>query len=477
MAGRDFSRYESVIREFENQGHERELICDYIEAWEMKLKQNSNRSVDSLRNVLSKEMKNEKKKVVSEESIRTIPPPSLITTFPAGYPLNDEVVQNQLVKIGVNCINDQYFLESSAKIEINMINHLNIVSDYFKDTYSVSVKNTFEVNEEDFWIIGRIELNDDEDHDEYNLVTENENCQINFQNLEFFTVYPGQIILAKGFMNSNMFNPKQIEINALGDFSIDSALKKKLKIGLISGPFTGPDLDFSHFFSVLNAIKSEINVLILIGPFIDCENEKIKSCNFDIPSLNLKNCAFDEIIKNIFEYLSQIKGIQLIIVPHERELVHLYPLPIPQISRSIPCGLTCAASPAYLNIENLLVHVIPYDIVSEIAENMLIKSNGLVNKAQIALNQLIQQQCYLPIIPNTLPVEYSNFQHFLPSSLPNILIVNTKLSIQNNAVPGMTCIKAIPFVDGPRVGSYTIINASPTPDNLLVGVKNFRANF
>lgn len=477
MAGKMEVDYETVVEEFRDKGFGDEQIKDEIEAWKFGT---GSKNIYSLRTHLNKSLKvKEKKVLLQDEIISSLPPPSLITQYPQNCELNDDLEKHMNLHIESSSIENDYFLEDQAKVEANLLNHLKLVTSNFEDSYSVSLKKIFESEEEeeDFWVVGRVELNEDDEQDQYNLVTETEKCPINYLTLPNYTIYPGQIILTQGSLQSMTFIPKKILIDSFGDLSPESELNKKLKIGLLSGPFTGPDLDFTYFLSVLKVIANQVNILILVGPFVDCENEIIKSCNLNIPSLKIRNGSYEMIIHEIFSCLESIKNVKIVLVPHEREVVHLYPLPMPELSRSIPNNFICTTSPGFLNIENLIVHIVPYDILYEMNSVMSIRSNTLANKTQIALNQLIQQQSYLPLIPNNLPVEYSNFNHFVFEQIPNILIVNTKLSIQPNAVSGVTCVKMIPFVDGQRIGNYTIINSGKHNGKLLVNVKNYRANF
>jgi hypothetical protein len=480
MAGREQEVME-LKEEYIKKGCNIDQIDNTIEAWVL-----SKLSLGKLRASLDKLNRETKKNysipVASQETPFI---PTLKNTYSNSQNLNESYEDISLkIKNNLTLTNQTFFLEDQEMIELQLEQHREELHRFFKENYQFAEYTGNETPDQDIWVVGRVELRDDDDDDEYFLVTKIETYRLSLNEISDFAIFPGQVILVGGRIQNADIIVKNIITDPRKDLRIPVNLTSKLKIAVFSGPFTDSSLDFNHFFTTVSQVSKQVNLIIIVGPIVDCENEKIKSFSFKAPNSNIENCTYEQLLDTVLRALNSIKSCKILIVPHERETCHLFPLPMPelrtcyasQVENSIfPENLLTCQAPGFIEVNGLNIHIVPFDIVREISNLLNLKPQYGKNKIQIAMNQLIQQGTYLPVIPNNLPVEYTKFMHFCPESLPNILILNSELSVKFNSIPGVTCVKMIDYYDKKNIGNYSVITSVPGENELLVSLKEFRA--
>merc|ERR1719474_1791022 len=92
------------------------------------------------------------------------------------------------------------------------------------------------------------------------------------------------------------------------------------------GPFTGREsVEFTG--STMHSLAETVNarrpnVVVLMGPFTDCENERIKRGEID--------CSLDELFENLltaFLQSVQVDGVQIVVMPSTKDVHHFSAFP------------------------------------------------------------------------------------------------------------------------------------------------------
>eukprot|EP00487_Bulimina_marginata_P003506 TRINITY_DN1844_c0_g1_i3.p1 TRINITY_DN1844_c0_g1~~TRINITY_DN1844_c0_g1_i3.p1 ORF type:complete len:104 (-),score=5.80 TRINITY_DN1844_c0_g1_i3:99-410(-) len=97
------------------------------------------------------------------------------------------------------------------------------------------------------------------------------------------------------------------------------------------GPFTAKNsLEFTgspfHDFAKI-VVKKRPNIVMLMGPFTDSENELIKKCEI--------NCSFDELfnhlLNNFVKFVANSCG-KVIVIPSTKDIHHFFRISTAKIS-------------------------------------------------------------------------------------------------------------------------------------------------
>ena len=402
------------------------------------------------------------------------------------YNFNDLCIPRTF-PINYNVINEKYFFEDEGKIEENLENQLKMLTRKYSERHGVNVSRLTESSETEMHIVGRLYIEEKNDQELMHLEDSTGRILLNLEKIEQYSLFPGQIIMAKGLSDSLEFIVTELYTNTYTNpfANIPKTSNSKIMLGVVAGPFNSPLslesplLDFSVFLNFLNQIVKEVNLLIIIGPIVDSENEIIKTGNINIPSLGINDGSFEDIFNALNQYISNISthhNCSIIYIPHIREMCHVFPLPMPGLKESYQTACECPSSPAYLNIDGIDIDIVPYDIIHEIISGLVIRSKTLVNKISTALDSVFNQYCYMPIIPNSLPVEYSKYDKFCINRIPQIFISTSKMAFKPDMIPGIITVKAPIFSEGNKKGNYVIINISKNQGNFYdsVGIKQFK---
>lgn len=103
---------------------------------------------------------------------------------------------------------------------------------------------------------------------------------LNLSGVKQYSLYPGQIVAVEGT------NPTRHVLNAVRFFTKGYAdkpeppgLTKNLNIMIAVGPFTPSDnLCYQPLFDIMERVaKEEPHVLILVGPFVECNHPEVKN--------------------------------------------------------------------------------------------------------------------------------------------------------------------------------------------------------
>ncbi|OMJ73472.1 hypothetical protein SteCoe_27835 [Stentor coeruleus] len=485
MASEEINSIEELVKYF-SEYDEEENIRNNIEA--INLNFITNNQGGSLNSELKKKYSSKPKIYKRVKVGKSTNSFSILSKFPNEYPFDDQIISKKL-NISYPTIQDNYFLEESHVVSEKLQSHIDYMSALYSNYYKVLISRTNEESTTPIYIVGRIFICEEAGIETISIENRGK-VRLDIDNITEYALFPGQIVMVKGTSDTYTFIVSEI-ITEL--FKPSPTLpESQFLVGLVSGPFSTVDLDYSIFIAFLDKICTEVNALIIIGPIVDNDNEIIQEGIINIESLDIKNGSYEDIFNNIQGHLIKLKeeeSCEIIYVPHTREIQHIFPLPMPGLNYTFETkyklstdspekSLYYPPSPAKISIDGTRIHVVPYDFIHEIIQPAVLKSQKLINKISMSLLQTMNQHSYLPIMPNSLPVEYSKYEHFIFEQPPHILIVQSKFPVQFESVPGILCVKSTSFAEGNKIGNYSIINVAGggRSVNECIGVKNYRIN-
>lgn len=470
----NIGKIEELVREFQDMGYDPETIRNFIEAEKINDK---NRTFLTIRANLCKKYKPLQKKVKIEYQELKLHS-TLMSSFPQNYAFDDTCTVFQVPIEPFKRITDLYFLEDESEIDAGLSRHLEFIKAKFQVLHGIpSFSRVTEASERLIYVVGRVGFEEKNDIEQIFLEDSTGKIQLSLEEIEFYALFPGQIIMVEGTSDSLRFAVSKLYTATFDSIPPPLTSRQKVLIAVASGPFSTPDLNFSIFLNFIQQVQ--VNVLILIGPLVDCENAIVKSGNITIADLSIHDATYEEMFLALEGQIQQKcreKQCEVIIVPHIQEACHMYPLPLPSLKESFPTISDSPCNPALLLIDSIRIDIVPYDIVHEMISQTVIHSRTMTNKISTSLSNLFHQHSYLPVIPNSFPIEYSKFSHFCTRSPPNIFITTSKFPILTNAFPGVICVKSMSFNEPNNFGNYAVINISKSGSDFSqgIGVKYYK---
>ena len=472
---------EDLVREFVQNGYDAQMIRDHIEAEILNNKGLKN--IPAIKRSLDKKLpKPTIKKLTPNLAPIPIQTSTLTASHPVPYEFNDVCIPiPQGITPYYPSISDSYFLDEDEEIDRNLTAHFEFLKNLYQSTHNIQgFARLTESSDTEICVVGRVYIEEERDQETLYLEDSTGKIQLKLGGLETYSVFPGQIVMARGLSDSLQFTATELYTSSSNTLSKSPMTSnRKLMVAVAAGPFCTAELNFDIFLQFLDKITKEVNLLILIGPFVDSENKVIQKGNISIPSLNIEDGTYEAIFSVLDQhiYAARIANkCEVLLIPHVNEVCHVFPLPMPGLKESYPTNLECPCAPAQLVIDGIKIDVVPYDIVHELVSQTIIHAPTSINKITTALNNLFQQHCYMPVIPNSFPVEYSKFEHFCFQEFPNIFITTSRMPVNHTAVQGTICMRVLPFIEGKTHGSYAVINISKTYEHFNdgIGIKYFK---
>lgn len=191
-----------------------------------------------------------------------------------------------------------------------------------------------------------------------------ERVRLDLRDVATFTLFPGQIIGVKGVNSSGkrLFAKQIFEPPSLPVKAVDKEVR--LDVVVASGPFTSSEnLRFSALHSFLEFVqkmKPRPQVAILVGPFVDVEN--------NIVSSGCYHRAFHELFNEVVSTVMSKLGLfmQVFLVPSLRDVHHDMVFPQPAFNWGGQ-GLTCLANPTTLSLSSVVFGVSSTDVLKDLA--------------------------------------------------------------------------------------------------------------
>lgn len=237
----------------------------------------------------------------------------------------------------------------------------------------------------------------------------------------------------------------------------------------MNGPFYAKDnLDLGIFLKTLSIINSyNPHLLIINGPLIYSENEKIKSgfLGEDIENAKTYIEFFTEILQAINEIFKGNEQTQILIVPSLTDELNYYPLPQPpynfngnkliqNLELIVKGRIHFIGNPYVLEINEMICGIANYDLIKDMTANCVKSKNKSIIDS--ALETVLGQKSLYPILQNTIhhedaekiekiiTTDITQLNRFSFDTFPDLIITTS----------GM-----VPFIK--KINSTIFINSGP----------------
>lgn len=193
-----------------------------------------------------------------------------------------------------------------------------------------------------------------------------------------------------------------------------------LHMMVVAGPYCLRDsLDFSPLEQVLrHAAREKPQVLIVMGPFLDANNQKVCSGETTLPNdedgevHSFQEIYTEHVLPMLHKYLQPLRraSTEVLVMPSLDEVLCFHPLPQPAFDASLGPGLESdhlaalkrqgvkfLPNPAHLRINGVAVSVTSADALTPILREIVLRPEG--RKIEEALRLLLQQKTLFPVLP------------------------------------------------------------------------------
>jgi len=224
-------------------------------------------------------------------------------------------------------------------------------------------------------------------------------------------------------------------------------------MAIACGPFTqDSDLQYKPWSSLFKSLLSlRPGVVLLIGPFVDSNNEKIKTGDTDqTPTEHFHN----QFTEKLHEFLESCPNSLILIVPSVRDVINnhcVYPQsPLGVSDLSVDPRIKLLPNPCRFSLNDVSFAVTSVDVLFHLRKEQLVMRAEEVESLEIdgqlpatdtmaSLSRLIlQQRCFYPLFPSPLElshevnIDISHSEHLAlchedRACAPDVLIVPSRL--------------------------------------------------
>ncbi|KAH8251936.1 hypothetical protein KR038_011472 [Drosophila bunnanda] len=250
---------------------------------------------------------------------------------------------------------------------------------------------------------------------------ENSFLSLNFSRIKSASIFPGQVVLAKGFIpKGNSFVVEEIHTERKLTPPAPLKVDRELQFVVAAGPFThSTDLIYEPLHDLLNYLKEHRpDVLVLTGPFLDADHNIVSELAETFESF------FEKMIAGIMEVVGSHTTV-LIVASQKDAMVHsVYPTPPPTLRKTYP-NLHMLPDPSLVDLDGITLGVTSTDVVDHLLSHEFAANAG--ERMHRAINHLFHQGCFYPIYPpadedmafdSQLALKYAQIKQ-----LPNVLIL------------------------------------------------------
>lgn len=246
-----------------------------------------------------------------------------------------------------------------------------------------------------------------------------------------------------------------------------------------AGPFGSPE---NLRETVDYAISSEVDLLILVGPFV--EEHEVED------ELMTYAEHFSVLMEQyVFSRLRMVEcPPQVVLQPSLKDMHHdmVYPQPPFPVGavKGLPAGtLRCCPNPSILDVNNVIVASTSVDILMHINVEVLLQGSdpdAPLDRLSSFIHHMLCQRSFYPIYPsssgvgsssegNPIPIDYSHISLAEIPRLPDILLVPSKLTQFVKVVDGVICVNPRQVSFGRSVAKVVIHpdapSSSPSPSS------------
>ncbi|XP_020799738.1 DNA polymerase alpha subunit B [Drosophila serrata] len=250
---------------------------------------------------------------------------------------------------------------------------------------------------------------------------ENSFLSLNFSRIKSASIFPGQVVLAKGFIpKGNSFVVEEIHTERKLTPPAPLKVDRELQFVVAAGPFThSTDLIYEPLHDLLNYLKEHRpDVLVLTGPFLDADHSIVSELAETFESF------FEKMIAGIMEVVGSHTAV-LMVSSQKDAMVHsVYPTPPPTLRKTYP-NLHMLPDPSLVDLDGITLGVSSTDVVDHLLSHEFAANAG--ERMHRAINHLFHQGSFYPIYPpadedmafdSQLALKYAQIKQ-----LPNVLIL------------------------------------------------------
>jgi len=335
-----------------------------------------------------------------------------------------------------------------------------------------------EPSQRECYFLGRV-MNDGDDAETDKITTGNvvmesvdgKRARLNLSKLDSVSLFPGQIVVVRGGNDSG----KEVVVSAIYQ-NAGFAMRKRteteigsrpqpqsqcggvLEVLIACGPFTGREsVEFAG--STLHGFAETVNrrrpnVVVLMGPFTDSENERIKKGQIE--------CSLEEQFENLLAaFLQQIDpSTKVAVVPSTKDLHHFAAFPQRRYRVKAGCGpnVHFLPNPAELRLNNLRLGLCSADLLYDFCRIGLTKK--VPDRLLSLMTHCIDQQSFYPLQPPLLRMDCNEHRALYIHDKLDLLIMPSalkqfaKIHHETNTV----CINPSFLTRINRGGSFAAIN-------------------
>lgn len=275
--------------------------------------------------------------------------------------------------------------------------------------------------------VGMIHSEDDgplDSHSAFLSVSDIDNnsfLSLNFSRIKSCSIFPGQVVLAKGFIpKGNSFVVEEIHTERKLTPPNPLKVDRELQFVVAAGPFTdSTDLCYEPLHDLLNYLKDHRpDVLVLTGPFLDADHKTIGELAETFDSF------FEKMIAGIMDVVGSHTTVLMVSSQKDAMAHSVYPTPPPTLRKTYP-NLHLLPDPSMVDLDGISLGVTSTDVVDHLLSHELAANAG--ERMHRAINHLFHQGSFYPIYPpadedmpydSQLALKYAQIRQ-----LPNVLIL------------------------------------------------------
>ncbi|XP_062125556.1 DNA polymerase alpha subunit B [Drosophila sulfurigaster albostrigata] len=253
------------------------------------------------------------------------------------------------------------------------------------------------------------------------LDTEEKLLALNFSQLKSGSIFPGQVVLAKGFIpRGDTFVVEELHTDRKLTPPPPLKVERELQFVVAAGPYTNStDMCYERLHELLNYLREHRpDVLLLTGPFVEAEHKAINELaeTFD--------AFFEKMIAGIMDVVGSSTSVLLISSQKDAMAAAVYPTPAYTLRKTYP-NLQLLADPSLIDLDGITLGVSSTDVLDHLLSHEFAANAG--ERMHRAINHLFHQGSFYPLSPpgdenmsydSQLAAKFAQLKQ-----LPNVLIL------------------------------------------------------
>jgi len=272
-----------------------------------------------------------------------------------------------------------------------------------------------EPSQRECWFLGRLQ-NDGDDSGGSAKVTagnvvlesvEGIRCRLNLSALSALSLFPGQIVAVHGVRSS--LSGGEVAVSKLLSGAgyavkktVDSAPRPlpstgTLKVVVAAGPFTRRDsvqFEGSTLHSLARRVAAERpNVVVLMGPFTDSENEMVQSGRIEVTL----EALFENLLSAFLGAVGEDHAMRTVVVPSTKDLHHFGAFPQRPFRGAARPNVHFVGNPAQLALNNVTLGLCSADLLLDVCR--LGHTKNIKDRLLALMGHAVDQQSFYPLQP------------------------------------------------------------------------------